>query len=195
MRQRSRRVAIGFLQRVLPDDEPLIGDLAEESMDRSDTWFWRQVLYVALTRTIHSIWMNSRVTIGGVLVALAILVLAGFEAVVAASLAIDLFGLHDMALMPPADRQQAWLTYSMSMFVAAVALGRFVNGFHTTNRIAAVLVCGGSATAAAVLNLWLIIPQPVMSFMPAQIAISMVFVVGLFAGAGWRSLCDPASSS
>ena len=39
------RLALALLQRFVPDDEPLSGDLVEEfQLRRSRTWFWWQVL-------------------------------------------------------------------------------------------------------------------------------------------------------
>ena len=41
-----------LLHRLFGNNEPLLGDLVEECPHRSRSWFWRQVLFVVLTRAI-----------------------------------------------------------------------------------------------------------------------------------------------
>jgi hypothetical protein len=63
----------------------------------------------------------------------------------------------------------------------------------------AILACSASATLAAFLNLLLFVPttpwQPFFPHAATQIAVAMVCIAGLFAGIGWRSICEPLPSS
>ena len=48
------RLALGLLNRFIPDDEPLAGDLLEEfGRGRSQLWLWRQVLLAILIRSFR----------------------------------------------------------------------------------------------------------------------------------------------
>jgi hypothetical protein len=48
------RLALGLLNRFIPDDEPLAGDLLEEFGRRqSQLWLWRQVLLAILIRSFR----------------------------------------------------------------------------------------------------------------------------------------------
>jgi len=48
------RLALGLLNRFIPDDEPLAGDLLEEfGHRRSQLWLWRQVLLAILIRSFR----------------------------------------------------------------------------------------------------------------------------------------------
>jgi hypothetical protein len=194
--RRPPRLGVVLLQRLVPDNEPLIGDLLEAWGDRSDGWFWKQVMLVAIARTAGHLRTNLRATIETVLVTTAMLVLLGFQAVVAAGFLNHLFGPHDTTWMPRSSRYDESLVWSaVTSFVTAALVGRAVSRFQRDQRVAAVLAFGASATTAALLNLYLFVPNmPPQSFMPSatlQIAMAMVFVVGLFVGIGSRSLCEP----
>ena len=54
MRFKPSRLTVWLLERLALDNEPLVGDLLEESRARpSRVWLWREVLYAALTRARH----------------------------------------------------------------------------------------------------------------------------------------------
>ena len=49
--RRPPQLAVVLLERFVPDNEPLTGDLLEDWCERSDIWFWRQVLLAILARS------------------------------------------------------------------------------------------------------------------------------------------------
>ena len=52
-------VATALLSRIAPQDESLLGDLAEEyQAGRSRVWYWRQVLSAVATATLHGVGMH-----------------------------------------------------------------------------------------------------------------------------------------
>jgi hypothetical protein len=50
--RRPPRLGVVLLERLVPDNEPLTGDLLEAASGRSDAWFWQQVLPAVLVRTV-----------------------------------------------------------------------------------------------------------------------------------------------
>ena len=189
--RRPPRLAVALLERFVHDNEPLTGDLLEDCHDRSDTWFWRQVLFAIFARSILLIRTHPRMTAETVLVATAMLALLGFHAVVAASLMNQLLVPNPLKW----DPGTGWLlSVTVSCVATAVVIGRAVSRFHRDHRVAAILVCGASATIAAFVNLYLFVPKvPNQPFFPEgamQIAVAMVFIAGLFAGIGSRSTCE-----
>jgi hypothetical protein len=53
MTPRHMPLALALLERSLPDDDPLLGDLLEECRHRSPIWFWWQVLGAVATRALR----------------------------------------------------------------------------------------------------------------------------------------------
>ena len=200
MRSRPPRIALALLDRFVRDNGPLAGDLLEECETRSGFWLWRQVLCAVLVRTMSRIGANPRTTIEAVLVAMAMLALLGFQAVVVATLMNHLLVLNDGAAgatgwIPPSGRYEAWqIWFAVPSFAFAVLTGRAIGRFHPTRRGATVLYAGASAAAAASLNLYLFVPnvlaQPLVPDAALQTAATMVFIGGLFAGAGSRTSCQ-----
>jgi hypothetical protein len=197
---RPPRFAVALLARCVPDNEPLTGDLLEEWRERSDAWFWRQVLLAVLARAILSIRTNPRTTTEAVLLAAAMLALLGFQAVVVASLMNHLLVLNGTAWIPRTGRYQEWQLYStVPSFVVAMLTGRVIGRVHRDHRVAAALGWSASATAAAFMNLYLFVPdvllQPFVPDVALQTAVAMVFISGLFAGIVSRSICEPLPSA
>ena len=195
---RSRRLplAIALLAWLLPDDEALLGDLLEASEGRSRMWLWQQVLLAAPTRLVVALRAHPRASIETALVSTAMLALLGFYAVVAATLINHLLVLNDPRWAAATGGFRQWQWYAtLPAFAAATATGRLIGRFHHEHRIAAVLVFGASATAAAFLNLLLFVPdaflRPFVQSTALQTAISMVFIAGLFVGIASRSRCEP----
>jgi hypothetical protein len=196
--RRSRRLplALALLSSLLPDDDALLGDLLEASSARSPLWIWQQVLLAAPARLLVALRMHPRASVEMALVSTAMLALLGFYAVVVASLINHLLVLNDTAWAQATGAFREWQWYAtLPAFAAAVATGRAIGRFHHEHRVAAVLVFGASATAAAFLNLLLFVPDALLRpFVPStalQTAISMVFIAGLFVGIASRSRCEP----
>jgi hypothetical protein len=192
------RLAVALLERWLPDNEPLAGDLLEASRERSRAWFWRQLLFAIASRALLLARTNPRPMAETTLLSLAMLALLGFHAVVAASLINHLLVLNDTAWVGVTGRYHDWQMPATALsFGAAVLLGREIGRFHRQHRIAAVLAFSASATLGAFLNLYLFVPnilQPLVPYAAWQTAVAMVFVAGLFVGIGSRSLCEPLHS-
>jgi hypothetical protein len=184
-----------LLERFVPDNEPLAGDLVEAWRGRSDAWFWRQVLLAVFMRTIVHVRTCPRTTAERLLVATALLALIGFQAVVVASLMNHLVVLTGSAGTLATGRYQAWQGYAAApSFVLAFLIGGILARLHD-HRVMAVFVASAGATAAAFVNLYLFVPdalrQPFAPDAAQQIAMAAVFVGGLFAGMVWRSRCEP----
>jgi hypothetical protein len=189
------RLAIALLERCVPDNEPLAGDLLEASRERSRAWCWRQVLLAILGRAIFRARANPRLTAEATLVSFAMLALLGFHAVVAASLINHLLVLNDMAWIGVTGQYREWqLPATAVSFAGAVLIGRAIGRFHRDHRLTAVLAFGASATAGAFANLYFFVPnvllQPLVPSVALQTGVAMVGVAGLFIGIGWRSVCE-----
>ena len=190
----TSRLRIGLISWFLGDDEPLAGDLVEECPHRSRTWFWRQLIFVVLTRTATAAAASLRdpAQLVGPLASLGMFIVLCFQVVVAGSLLAGVLPLTRI------DRPE-WLTSVVLLsFPVAWVIGKAVNRLRERSRLSTVLLCGASAAVAAVLT------HSVMSstapvFFPAighQAAAAIAFVVGLLVGAadsgGFRH--DPASA-
>jgi hypothetical protein len=195
MTPRPPRFAVALLERFVPDNEPLAGDLLEEWHQRSNVWFWRQVLFTIFVRTIVDVRSNARLAAESVLVAIAMLTLLGFHAVVAASLMNEVLATGDLEWNSELRHQDWSLLVAASWFAIAVLIGREIGRFHRDHRLAAILACSASATIAAFVNLAVFVQaEPYRPFFPdalMQIVVATVFIAGLFAGIGSRSRCEP----
>jgi hypothetical protein len=189
------RVALGLLEHLVADNEPLIGDLIEGCAERSHAWFWRQVLFVVIARTIAHAWTNfrQRATLEGALVSIAMLVVLSFQVVVAGGVLNYLLGRLDVAWVTRISDHPDWLTYLIVLsFMVASVIGRVTGCFHHRFRVAAVLVCGASATLAALVTLTLLNPTPMRPFLPSatlQTAAAIAFIFGLFVGVPRTERC------
>jgi hypothetical protein len=193
-------LAVRLLERCLPDNEPLAGDLLEAAPDRSPIWLWRQVVGAVAGGLVLRIRSRPRESTETALVALAMLTLLGFHAVVVATLMNHVLVLHSTPAVPLTGRYEAWQSAAMVPgFVLAVGIGRAIARVHRHGRIAAVLAFGASASAAAFLNLYLFVPdvllRPFVPYAAVQTAVTMVFIAGLFAGSSSRPPCEPLQSS
>ena len=183
-------LAVAILDRFLPDNEPLTGDLLEAARTRSRAWLWWQILLAVMMRAFADIREHKRMTAEALLVSTAMLALLGFHAVVSASLINHMRLLYDPhAIVAGTGRYHDWhAAGAVVAFLGAIAVGRAIGRFHREHRIAAVVVFSASAVAAAFLNLYLFVPQTTLqpAFMPAgatvQIVESMLFIAGLFLG-------------
>lgn len=193
--RRPPRIAVALLNRVACGNEPLAGDLLEAWRERSNAWLWRQVLLAIVTLTIARVRANPRLAIEQSLVASAMVVLLGFSAVVVASLVTRLIVMTQATWIAEGGRYGAWqLLATSAWFAAAMAIGCGVRRIHRDHRVAAVLAFGGSASAAAFLNLYLFVPgahaRPFVADGALPIAAAALFVGGLFVGMGSRSRCE-----
>lgn len=200
MRSHPPRIAVALLDRFVCDDDPLRGDLLEEWPTRSAYWLWRQVLYAVLVRTVCRILANPRTTIEATLVAIAMLALISFQAVVVATLMNHLLGPYDGGWIPPSGRYEAWQSwFAIPSFAVAVLTGQAIGSLHPARRGTAVVYAGASATGAAFLNLYLFVPnvlaKPLAPDPALHTVVTMVFIAGLFAGAGSRPSCQESSAA
>jgi hypothetical protein len=177
-----------LLTKLLPQsDEPLVGDLIEGHVDRSNGWFWRQVLFAVLLRTIDRVRIPFRhATLEVALTSMAMLAVVGFEAVVAASLLDHLFEQLGFAWVTQSSLQlRRFASFTALSFVLALVVGWLAAGVHRRSRLVVVLACSASATLMALLTLYLSSPGPMRPFLPSavrQVAAAMVFIIGLLAG-------------
>jgi hypothetical protein len=195
-----RRLAMSLLLLVLPDEQPLAGDLCEVAPERSAAWLWRQVLLALPAHLLLALRTRPRAVVETALVSTAMLALLGFHALVVASLLNHLLVLNDVRWIAATGRFHQWQGYTvLPAFLTAVVMGRFTGRFHRDHRVAAILLLAASATTAAFLNLLLFVPGVLLRpFVPSaalQTAISMVFVAGLFVGIASRSRCEPLHTS
>jgi len=186
----------GLLTRLLPQtDEPLVGDLIEGHADRSNGWFWRQVLFAVLLRTIDRVRVSLRhATLEVALTSLAMLAVVGFETVVAATLLDHLFEQLGVAWVThPSLQLRRLASFTALSFVLALVVGRLAACAHLRSRLVVILACGASATLMTFLTLYLSSPGPMRLFLPSaarQVAAAMVFVIGLLAGFKWQPVSE-----
>jgi hypothetical protein len=188
------RLALALLERCVPDNEPLVGDLLEDRLKRSDAWFWRQVVFALLSYTFLLVRTKPFLTTERVLVTTAMLALLGLYTVVVATLMTRLIVLSD-AWFPQTGRYEALqLYFTVPAFAAAIVMGRVIRRLHHGHRVMRVLGCSVTASAAACLNLYLFVPnallQPLVPHAATQIAVGMVFIAGLFVGIDSGSPCE-----
>jgi hypothetical protein len=188
------RLAVALLECCIPDNEPLTGDLIEAAHVRGQAWFWRQALMAVVMRPVSAWRADPGRTTATALVAVSLLALLGFQAVVAASLVNQLLILDDPSWLAARGRYQPlqpW--FVLGSFAAAALAGRAIGLVHRANRVAAVLAFGACASAWAFVHLLLFVPnlplEPLLARPALQTAMTTVFVAGLFAGMGSRTIC------
>jgi hypothetical protein len=191
MTGRRTPLRVAVLPYLLGDDEPLVGDLVEESPRRSRAWFWRQVMSAVLARAMTGAWATLREPqrLGEGLASVAIFIILSFQVVVAGSLLDDLIQRVDPARVTRIDHPE-WLVFVvLSSLPAAWVIGRTTSRLHRRSRVATILACGASAAIVASVTLSLLSSEATGFFFPAaalQTAVAMMFVLGLLVG-GWRS--------
>jgi len=182
-------LGLALLRHVVPDDDPLVGDLAESAGGRSPWWLWRQVCFVLLLSVMARLRVNGRIT--DAVTALAIFVVLSFEVVVAGTLLYCLFAVLDGRLAAQGVQPTWWL--SVAVLVAAWFVGRTAGRVRTRSRIAAILIYGSSAAGTAWATLWWLHPSPTPAFLPsplAQLTVAALFIIGANLGAR-RGLAAP----
>lgn len=200
MSRASAPLAVRLLDWCVAGNDPLIGDLIEDSRMHSRAWLWRQVLFAAAAHASRTIMSHPRATLESSLGGLAMLALLGFHALVVATLINHLLVLGDSEWTTVTGRFHHWQGWSaLPGFTLAVGIGRAIEAVHRRHRVAALLAFGASASAAAFLNLLLFVPdalfQPFVPHAALQTAIGMVFIGGLFVGTASRRSCAPHPSS
>jgi hypothetical protein len=193
------RLADLLLRLMLDGNEPLIGDLVEESERRSTGWFWRQVVFAALVRGTTAGWASLREPhrLTGALAGCAIFVVLSFQAAVAGNLLHGLIQRLDLARFVWSDRSVHFPFVVLLSFAGAVAIGRGVRRVHGRSRVAAVLLCGAGAALAGALALSTLASPADHRFLPSvawQTGAAMAFVVGLLMG-GYRASFLPGPQS
>ncbi|PYR32437.1 MAG: hypothetical protein DMF90_23610 [Acidobacteria bacterium] len=186
-----------LLARLLPpEDSPLVGDLIEAQVDQPHGWFWRQVLFAVLVRTIAKSKASFHYEpIAGACVSLAMLAVLGFQGAVAASLLEHFFEQLGIAEVPWTSVYPHWLaSFTTLSFLSALVVGRVAGRVHQRSRVVVVLACGLSVTMMALVTLYLLHPAPMRPFLPSatlQAAAAMVFIIGLFTGFRSTLVCEP----
>ena len=176
---------VALLLTLLGDEEPLVGDLLEESHRRSNFWLLRQVMFAVFARTLSgaSATLREPQRLTGALGDVAMFLILGFQVAVAGSLLGDL-------LQPVGQREapgighppSLWFVILLSLVVSWL-VGRALGSLHRRSRIATVLVCGLSAAASGAVTVSVVAPTG--SVFPSavhQTAAGMIFVFGLFVG-------------
>jgi hypothetical protein len=175
------RVRIALLRWCLDDNEPLAGDLIEECAHRSRTWFWRQLMFVVLTRTATGAVaaLRAPAQLASPLASLAVFMILCFQVVVAGSLLAGVLPLTRIA-------RPDWLTLVLLSFVVAWVTGKATGRLHARSRLATVVLCGASAAVTALVTRS-VLSSTTTVFFPAiglQTIAAIVFVAGLLVGAG-----------
>jgi uncharacterized protein (TIGR03435 family) len=181
------RLAIALLDRFLPCDQALTGDLLEAARFHSRAWFWRQTVAAVVWSAITRLDADKRTAAESVVRGTALLAVLGFHAVVAASLVNHVLVLNNASWMSATGEYQRWQAYStVPSFATALLIGRVVGRFHREHRIAAILAFSVSVTVAAFINLYLFVPnltvQPFVTDVVPQTVVAMVFIAGLLIG-------------
>ncbi len=182
-----RGFRLALLKVLLPDNEPLVGDLIEARSAKSDRWFWHQVISAAISGMTRHLRQHYRAMLEGALVSTALLTLLGFQTIVAASVLNYVLDRYHLVWSTNMSENSGWLLHLATLsFVGALVIGCVTPRLHRRSRMAAVLAFGMSGTVAALLNLYAAFPKaPTQLFMPSatwQIAGATFFVFGLLAG-------------
>jgi hypothetical protein len=173
---------IAVLNWFLDDNESLAGDLIEECDHRSRTWFWRQLMFALLIRTVVGAAGTLRYPARMVapLASVAIFLVLCFQVVVAGSL---------LAIVLPGTRVagQEWLALVVLLSLpVGWGTGRVVCPLRERSRVATVGLCGVSGAGIG-LVVHVVLSSTAAGFFPAvgvQGFAAMVFVSGLLVGAG-----------
>ena len=193
VRRTPFRVAI--LPYLLGDHEPLVGDLVEECPRRSNAWFWRQVMFAVLARTMTcaSATLREPQRLSGGLADIAIFVILSFQVAVAGSLFDYLIRRIDFAQVTRLSHPE-WLIFVVLMSLpTAWVFGRAMGRLHRYSRVATVLACGACAAIVGAVTVSVLSSDVTGFFFPSaaqQIAAAMVFVLGLLVGSSNSSPID-----
>jgi hypothetical protein len=180
------RLRIVVLNWFLADNEPLAGDLIEECEHRSRTWFWRQLMFALLIRTVLGAagTLRDPARMVAPLASVAMFLVLCFQVVVAGSL---------LAIVLPGTRVagQRWLALVVFLSLpVGWGTGRVVCPLRARSRVATVGLCGVSGAGIG-LVVHVVLSSTAAVFFPAvgvQAFAAMVFVSGLLVGAGlWFS--------
>ena len=175
------RLQIALLNWFL-DNEPLAGDLIEESAHRSRIWFWQQLMFALLVRTATraAAVLRDPADLIAPLASLAMFMVLCFQVVVAGSL---------LASVLPRARVagQEWLALVVLLSLpVGWGTGKVVGPLRARSRVATVALCGASAAGIG-LVVHVVLSSTAAVFFPAvgvQAVAAMVFVSGLLVGAG-----------
>ena len=188
------RLRIAVLNWFLDDNEPLAGDLIEECVHRSRTWFWRQLTFAVLIRIASGAagTLRDPARMVAALASAAMFLVLCFQVVVAGSL---------LATVLPRTRVagEGWLALVVLLSLPlGWATGRVVSPLRARSRVATVGLCGVSGGGIG-LVVHVVLSSTAAVFFPAvdvQAFAAMVFVSGLLIGAGlWFSQTRPVLSS
>ena len=185
--RRAPWLAVVVIDQFLGDNEPLVGDLLEESSHRSRAWFWRQVMFAVHTVAIRgaSAALREPQRLGGALSFIAVFIVLSFQVVVAGSLLDDLIQRPIRTQMTRINHPE-WLMFVFLVSVpAAWAIGRVMSLLHRRSRIATILVSGASAAVVSSVTLSVLSSESSGFFFPSaalQTAAAMVFVLALLVG-------------
>jgi hypothetical protein len=159
------------------DNEPLAGDLIEESAYRSRTWFWHQLMFALLVRTATgaAAALRDPARLVAPLASLAMFMVLCFQVVAAGSLLASV-------LPPTRVAGQAWVGLVVLLSLpAGWGIGKVVRPLRARSRVATVVLCGASAAGIGLVVHAVLSSTPAV-FFPAvgvQAMAAMVFVSGL----------------
>jgi hypothetical protein len=191
MKARRTPWRVAILPYLLGNDQALVGDLVEEWPRRSNVWFWQQVMFATLARTIRgaSATLREPHRLAGGLTHIAIVVVLSFQIAVAGSLLDELIRRVDQRLVTRLNHAE-WLDLVVLLSLpAAWTFGKAIRHLHRRSRAATILACGAGATTVAWMTLSVLSSDTTGFFLPSaahQTAAAVVFVLALLVG-GSRS--------
>ena len=189
MRPRPPRLATLLLETLVPDNEPLRGDLEEEyARGRGRTWYWRQVFGSIAVQGPLAVRARGVVVAENLITGLITLVLIGFYAVFVVNVTDWLLrfeGVHILSRLPnalgPLNGLACVLTFGLGL-----ANGKLIASGHRTHRIFSIITFGGATMlcASAVLRAVSVAHEPntILPQLGFQIAATAAFVIGLIGG-------------
>lgn len=170
-----------LLRWCLGDNEPLAGDLIEESAHRSRTWFWHQLIFAVLARTATNAAATLRDPTRLVvpLASLAVFLILCFQVVVVGSLLASV-------LPPTGVAGPAWRAPIVLLsFPIAWGTGKTASHLRARSRLATVAFFAAAAALTALMTRSALSSATTV-FFPAiglQSLSAILFVIGVFAGA------------
>ncbi len=171
------RLRVALCNWFLGNNEPLAGDLIEESAHRSRVWFWRQLMFVLMARTTADVAAAVRdpARLVAPLASVAMFMILCFQVVVAGSLLAGVF-----PRTPVPGREWLALVVLLSLAVGW-ATGNLTRRLHARSRLATVACCGATAAVIGLVSHAVLTSDGAVVFpaLAAQAMAALAFVSGL----------------
>lgn len=196
MNRRPPRLAALLLERLVPENDPLRGDIEEEfAAGRTSAWYWRQVFAAITAQAPLTVRARGLVAAENFVTGIITLILIGFYAVFVVNVTEWLLrfeGVHVWKWIPNALGPLNGVAWLLTFTIGLVA-GRWVANRDRAHRVAMIIAFGGTTMLCATVALKAVtLAVQTGAFLPnilSQVSMTAPFVIGLIGGvsaAGFR---------